>query len=305
MDTISRKQTWPAKRLPAADLALRRRIRAKRTALSAVRHIFLIAFSVFSLFPIVYAVLASFKSNREFLLGGSSLLPTVWQFKNYATVWNESNFSLYTFNSVYVAIVSTLAVLLISSMMGYCLERAEFKGKKIVMAAYIGTMFMVGATNIYPMFELFVKVGLNRSLNGLVVARLGGQAMNTFLIIGCLKSIPREIDESAKMDGCSFFRRYWNILLPLMKPMLATIAILTFNAAWNDYMLPMAFTLSNEKLRTLTVAVVALRNELGMTLSPYNLIFAGATISLVPMLVIFALMNRQVIDGIVSGAVKG
>lgn len=288
-----------------SDALTNRKIRIRRYIFAACKHIFLIIFSIFSLFPIAYAVLASFKSNREFLLDGSVLLPQQWRYENYITVWNESNFSLYTFNSLYVAIVSTLLILLIASMMGYCLERGEFRGKKIIMGLYIGTMFMVGATNIYPMFELFVKLGLNKTINGLVVARLGGQAMNTFLIIGCLKAIPREIDESAKMDGCSFFRRYWNILLPLMKPMLATIAILTFNAAWNDYMLPMAFTLSNDKLRTLTVAVVALRNELGMTLSPYNLIFAGATISLVPMLIIFAFMNRQVIDGIVSGAVKG
>lgn len=287
------------------DVISVRRRRVKKAAFTTGKHLFLILFSIFSLFPIAYAVLASFKSNREFLLDGSILFPQQWRFENYATVWNESNFSLFTFNSLYVSILSTVLILLIASMMGYCLERGEFRGKGVVMALYIGTMFMVGATNIYPMFELFVKVGLNKTINGLVVARLGGQAMNTFLIIGCLKSIPREIDESAKIDGCSFFRRYWNILLPLMKPMLATIAILTFNAAWNDYMLPMAFTLSNEKLRTLTVAVVALRNELGMTLSPYNLIFAGATISLVPMLVIFAFMNRQVIDGIVSGAVKG
>lgn len=276
-----------------------------KTVKNFFRHIVLIAFSVFSLFPVVYVVLSSFKSNREFLMGGSLLLPKQWRFDNYATVWKESNFSLYTFNSIYVALLSVVGILLISSMAGYCLERAEFKGKKIMLGAYLGTMFMVSAVNIYPMFEMFVKLGLTKSLNGLVIAHLGGQSTNIFLIIGFLKTIPREIDESAKMDGCSFFRRYWNIILPLIKPMLATIAILSFCSAWNDYMLPMAFTLSNERLRTLTVAVVALRNELGVSLSPYNLIFAGATISLVPMLIIFTLMNKQVIDGMVAGAVKG
>ena len=272
---------------------------------TVIKHAVLIIFSIYSLFPIFYIVMASFKSNREFLEGGSGILPKVWQVSNFVEIWNKANFSLYTYNSLYVSFVSMLGVLLISSVMAYCLERLDFKFKKIIIGAYMGTMFMVGVTNIYPIFELFVKTGLNKTLNGLVFAKLGAQAFNTFLIMRFLATIPREIDESAKMDGCSFIHRYWRIILPLLKPILATIAILTFNASWNDYMLPMAFTLSNESLRTLTVAVVALKNQMNTAITSYSMMFAGASISLVPIIVVFAFMNKQVINGIVAGAVKG
>lgn len=276
-----------------------------KTLYKVLIYLALIALMIFTFFPIVYAVLASFKSNREFLAGVGGLLPEKWMFENYAIVWNKLDFSKYFFNSIYISVFGTIAVLFASSIMGYCLERCNFKGKRLIMGMYLGTMFIAGGMSLYPNFELFVDLGLAGNINGLVLLRLGNQAANAFLICGALKNIPIELDEAAKIDGCSFFRRYWQITLPLLRPIMATIAILTFLACWNEYMMNMAFSLSNENLRSLTVAVVALKNEMGTSVTPYNYMFAGATISIIPMVIVFFILNKQIIQGMTSGAVKG
>lgn len=268
-------------------------------------YIFLLIIAVFTLFPPVYAILSSFKSNREFLMGGINLLPSKWMFVNYAIAWKKANFSVYTFNSLYYSGLSTIGVVFITSMMGYCLHRADFYGKKLVMGIYMFTLFNAGATTIYPVFEMCVKLGINKTLNGLVLVSISSmQVMGTMLVLGYMRAIPKEIDESAVVDGCSFFRVYWNIILPLLKPILATVAILTFESTWNNYMLPLAFTISNPSMRTLTVGVVAMKSEVDGTTS-WNLINVGATIALVPVTIVFIFMNKQIISGIAAGAVKG
>ncbi len=279
--------------------------RIKKIVKKVLTYVLLIAVMVILLFPIAFIILSSFKSNREFLLGGTNLLPQQWTLQNYVEAWNTANFGRYTFNSIYFSGIATILILFVTTMMGYCFDRGQFVGKKFIMSLYMSTIFIAGATTVYPVFELCVKLGINKSLNGLIIASVGGlQVMNTFLIMGYVKTIPREIDESAKLDGCSFFRIYWNMILPLIKPMAATVGILSFQGTWNSYMLPLAFTISNEDLRTLTVGVVALKSEsLGST--PWNIVTAGSTIALVPVLIIFAIMNKQIVSGIVSGAVKG
>jgi ABC-type glycerol-3-phosphate transport system permease component len=119
-----------------------------------------------------------------------------------------------------------------------------------------------------------------------------------------MSSIPYEIDEAAKIDGCGFFRIYWNIIFPLLKPLVATVGLLSFRAAWNDYMLPMIFTLANPQKSPLIVGVVSLRNS-GEAASSWNLMLAGTTIAIVPMLIVYLFLNRYFIEGLTSGAVKG
>ena len=121
---------------------------------------------------------------------------------------------------------------------------------------------------------------------------------------GFINAIPKELDEAAKMDGCSFFRIYYQIILPLLKPVMATIALLSFRQGWNEYILPLVFTMSNASLRPLTVGVNMLKN-MGDGTAAWNIMFAGATISIVPMLIIYCLFSRYFMNGMTAGAVKG
>lgn len=268
-------------------------------------YIVLIAALIIALFPIIYTILGSFKSSREFLAGGADILPQTFSFDNYVKAWQKANFARYTWNSVYYSGLSTIGVLFFTSMVGYCFNREEFRFKKIIWTMYTLTLFIAGTTTVYPVFDLCVKMGINKTLNGLVLVSISTtQIMGIFLINGYLKTIPREIDEAAVIDGCSFFQTYYRIILPLLTPILSTVAILTFQGTWNNYMLPLAFTVSNPNLRTLTVGVVSLKFETD-GVSAWGIITAGSTIALIPIITVFLFMNKYIIKGVASGAVKG
>ena len=162
----------------------------------------------------------------------------------------------------------------------------------------------------YPMlakvlFELAVKLKMNKSLLAVaIISAGGGQATFIFLCRGFVNSVPKELDEAAKMDGCGFFRIYYQIILPMLKPILATIALLSFRQGWNEYILPLVFTMTNDKLRPLTVGVNMLKNA-GDGTAAWNIMFAGATISIVPILIVYCCFSRFFMGGLTAGAVKG
>jgi len=173
------------------------------------------------------------------------------------------------------------------------------------MSLYLGLMFIsLGAVSLYPQYMLMHKLGLTNSLVGLAIVLTGGQSANVFLIMGFTQSIPRELDESAYIDGCGPFRIYWSIILPLIKPILAVVALFTFRTAWNDYITSLVFTMSKPELKPLTVAVVALRYSVNAA-AEWHIMAAGACIALVPILIVYAFANKQFIAGLTAGAVKG
>jgi raffinose/stachyose/melibiose transport system permease protein len=146
---------------------------------------------------------------------------------------------------------------------------------------------------------------MTSSLWGMTLAQIAvAQPMYCILVQSYINGIPKELDDAAKMDGCNFFRIYWNVMLPIMKPIIATVSILSFRDAWNNYMMPLAFTLSKPQLRTLTIGVVALKDQ-GEGISAWNLMIAGTVMSLVPMIFIYLFFNRYFISGIMEGSVKG
>ncbi len=268
--------------------------------------IFLTCLSIVTVYPIVYIILGSFKENLELVAGGVNIFPEKFIFDNYVQAWEIADFSQYTMNSIFLGVSITTGALFISSMSGYVFSRKEFPFKKLIFNTMIAFMFInVGSASLRPMFELAVDLNLNQSLWGVVLISIGsGQATNIFLVRGYLNSVPRELDEAAKIDGCSFFETYWRIILPNLKPALGTVALLTFRGAWNEYVLPMIFTMSNQELRPLTVGVVALQNT-GDGAAAWNLMFAGSTISIVPIVIVYLFARKQFINGTMSGAVKG
>lgn len=259
---------------------------------------------VVTVFPVLYTLLGAFKSNAEITLGGT-ILPRRWIFDNYVQAWHQSNFARYTLNSVYTAFFTTVGSLLISSAAGYCIARREFPGKRLLVGAYLATMFIsIGAVTLRPLYLLMVNLGLHNSLWGVILVQTGAQGTNIFLVSRFVKSVPKELDEAATIDGCGFFRIYWNIVLPLIKPILGVVGLFSFRMSWNDYILPAIFTMNRPDLRTLTVGVVSLKyGETAAT--QWNLMLAGASLSIIPMLIIYLMANRTFLSGLTEGAVKG
>lgn len=271
---------------------------------AAVKWVFLIVMCVFTLYPVFYAVIGSFKTNAELTLG-NSLFPEVWHYENYQYAFEKLDFGLYTLNSVVLAVLTVVLSVVTASMAGYVIGRREFIGKKLLSALYLGSMFIsVGSVALYPLYKLLNSLGLTSNLMGLALILTGGQVSNIFLIAGFARSVPKELDDAATIDGAGVFRIYWQIIVPMIRPILGIVALFSFRTAWNEFITAQVFTMSNPNLKTLSVAVANLRYSSNAA-AEWHIMAAGASIALIPILIVYLLANKQFIAGITAGAVKG
>ena len=278
----------------------------KTKVVRAFVFLILLAITLVTLYPIIYIVLGSFKENNELLIGGTKLLPKRFIFDNYKQAWEKANFAKYTVNSLFISLGVMFLSITITTMAGYVFARKNFKGKELLYGLFVAFMFVnVGSVSLRPLFELAVKVNMNQSLISIILISAGmGQATYIFLVRGYMNTLSKEIDEAAKIDGCTFFQIYYKIIFPLLKPVIATIGLLSFRTGWNEYIMPLIFTMSNDKLRPLTVGVVMLKNS-GDGTAAWNLMFAGSTISIIPIIVLYMFTSRYFMSGLTAGAVKG
>ena len=269
-------------------------------------YFFLMGLLIFMLFPIVYAFFGSFKSVAEFLQGGVRIIPRAWRYQNYSEAFSKVNFGIYTFNSVVFSLASVVGILITTTMTGYILARKVFIGKKLMLASFGAALFLTGATTLFPVVIICKHLGLLNSLWGMIIVQIAwSQPMYSILAMGYCSGISKSLDESAMLDGCNSFLIYWKIIMPIMKPINATIALLSFREAWNAFMLPLAFTLTKPTLRTLAVGIVNLKDGGGEGVSAWNLMIAGTMISILPMIIVYLTMNRYFLSGLSEGAVKG
>ena len=192
-------------------------------------------------------------------------------------------------------------------MAGYVFARGgNFAGSKVLFAIFSSLMFInMGSITIYPIFQVLGILKLSSSLWGLIVMRFFSVGIiNIYLVRSYIKTISPELDEAAEMDGCSFFGIFFHIIAPLLKPILATISILAFNSSWNEYLMPTLFTLSNRQHRTLIVGIMSLKNS-GQAAANWNLMLAGATVAMLPILIVYLFANRYFVEGLTAGALKG
>ncbi len=269
-------------------------------------YLFLLIFAIFALYPVLYVVLGSFKTNQELVLGGTKLLPETFQIQNYIEAWQAANFGRYTLNSIFLSTMVMVGTVLISSMTGYCFARRNFKGKNLIYGLLVAFMFVnVGSVALRPLFDLAVDLNIHQTLWTVILIVIGtSQASNIFLVRGYMSSIPKELDEAAIIDGCSFFQIYYRIILPLLKPILATVGLLSFRGGWNEYVLAQVFTMSNHDMRPLTAGVISLK-YVGDGAAAWNIMFAGSTLSIIPIIIIYLCFSRYFMSGLTVGAVKG
>jgi multiple sugar transport system permease protein len=283
-----------------------RNSKTKRFSTSILFYLVLTVFFIVSIFPVFYTLMGSFKSNMELLTNGGRIIPNEFVFDNYKEAWKLANFKQYTFNSLFLAFFIVVGTIITSTVAGYVFERGNFRYKNVIFGMVVSSMFVsLGSLTLYPQLMIAKTFGINTSLWGVIIIRvLGMNVTNLFITRSYIRTISVEIDESAKVDGCSFFRIYKSIIFPLLKPLIATLAILTFRFAWNDYLMPMVFTLSNPERMPLVVGIMNLKGS-GAAASSWNLMLAGSSIAVIPMIIVYLIFNRYFIQGLTAGAVKG
>lgn len=269
-----------------------------------VAFLYLAVLIVFTLFPVAYAVLGAFKTNFE-LVSGSGFLPKEWQWQNITYALERMNFLCYLGNSILLCIICTFGAILLSSLGGYCLGRYDFPGKNLLMGINYSLMFIsLGSVVLFPIYKLMDGLGLTKTLIGLALVLIGGQSSNIVLVRGFVKNLPKELDESAAVDGATPFQIYFWVILPLLKPIIATVGVFTFRNVWNDYLTSMVFTIGQEHLKTVTVATVGLRYSANAA-AEWHVMCAGVVISMIPIIIVYIFANKQLISGLTAGAVKG
>lgn len=275
---------------------------------NGLKYIYLTVLLLIILFPLIYILASSFKTNMELMASPGKIFPEKFTFNNYKEVWNSDSFPVFQmlFNSVWFTVGSVCISIALSAMGGFVFARGNFPGKKLMFAVITALMFVnLGSITMYPNFKLMDWLHIPKSLVTLLFIRCFGiPTANIYLVRGFLAGIPKELDEAASIDGCSFFGTFRHIILPLLTPILATVAMLSFNGSWNEYLNPMIWTMTRPEQRTLIVGIMQLKST-GEAAANWNLMLAGTVVALAPVLIAYAFCNKFFVRGIVSGAVKG
>lgn len=265
-------------------------------------HAVLLAGGFLWVYPFLWAVGSSLKSQAGFIDEGLSLIPREFDWQNYVDAWNGASFSTYFLNSVIITACTVAGTLLLTSMAGYALARSSFPGKRIFLLVTVITLFLPRGYTIVPVYDLVTRLHLLNTLWSVVVVQVaGGMVFNTFLFMGYFITIARELDEAARVDGAGFNRIYWYVMLPLARPMIATLGLFAFISSWNDFFTPLVFTLGQPQLRTLPVGLYAFVSQ---TSTNWTALSAGSIITLAPIFLVFVFAQRHIVDA-VAGAVKG
>ena len=263
-------------------------------------HSILLLFTVIIVYPVLWMVLASFKTSGE-LVSNIWGFPASPAFQNYADAWEKAKLGRALLNSGIVSIGSVLLVVCVSSIAGYAFAKFSFRFSTVILLIFVFTM--QAPTPIIPFYVLFVRLKLTDSYLGLILAIASGSIpLSIFIFQAFFRSIPSELREAAKIDGCSEFSAFLRVVMPISGPAVATVAILTFVGAWNEYFLPLLLIRSAE-LRPLTLTIQVFFHQFGR--AEWKVIFATLSIASIPMIVIYVFLQRWFIQGLTSGSIKG
>ncbi|MEU4238446.1 carbohydrate ABC transporter permease [Actinoplanes sp. NPDC026619] len=250
--------------------------------------------------PFLWMLLSSFKTEGEIRAAPPTWWPSHWTLTNYHDLFSRLDFPQYFANSAIVAILVTAGNLLFCSLIGYALAKLDFPGRKALFLTVLGMLMVPGMVTFVPQFVLISNMGLANSYAGLVLPFLAGP-FGVFLMRQFLLAIPDDLIEAARVDGAGEWRIFWRIVLPLCKPALATLGILTFLASWNNFLWPLVVATTDDKY-TLPVALALY--SIGQNRIYYGLLLAGAVVVVLPVLIVFLALQRHFLRGIATTGLK-
>ncbi len=274
-------------------------INLPNATITAISWVILIAGAIMMIGPFMWMALASFKPNKEIM----KIPPTFWpqksSFKNYTTVLTTIPFTRYYLNSIIVAIVVTFGAIFTSSLAGYIFSRYEFKGRDIIFMLILSTMMIPFQVIMIPLYKIAIDLKLTNTYPGLM---LWGPitTFGIFMMKQFMHSIPRDLMDAGKIDGCSNFGIYWRIVLPLIKPALATLGVFVFMSNWDSFLWPLIIT-TEMKMRTLPLGLAMFISQRSIR---YDLIMAAATMAVIPVIIVFLFGQRFFVKGITLTGLK-
>ncbi|MFD0867534.1 carbohydrate ABC transporter permease [Paenibacillus residui] len=277
------------------------KISKRRFIHTLVSYFFLTLLAIITIVPFLWTLSTSLKGQNETIFSmPPKLIPENFTFENYLTVWNSLPIPLYLWNSIVLAFFGVLLPLIFCSLAAFPLARMRFKGRNFIFLIIIATMMIPGEVTMIPVYLILNKLNLIGSFAGVIIPG-AVSAFGIFLMRQAFLGIPKEIEESAIMDGASVWRIWMSVLMPMVLPMMATLGILSFIGSWNNFLWPY-LVLENDKLYPLTIGLYKLK---GTFVTNTRLVAAGTMVALIPILAVFVFFQRYFIQGAYSSAVKG
>lgn len=272
----------------------------KMTPARLIVYIFLILWTIIQIFPLYWLFTFSLKDNAEIFGGNIVGLPSKWHWENYSKIFTQGHVYIYMLNSLFVAFFTIIITLLLASMASYALIRLKWKLSKPVYIYFLTGMMLSMQAVLLPLY-LNLKPIRDTLWSLIIPYSAFNLPMAILLISGTLRSIPKEMEEAAFIDGASVYRLFFQIILPLLRPILATVAILNFLDSWNELMFAQTF-LNREKIYTITVGV---NNMIGRYQTKWGMIGAGLAFATIPTLILYFFMSKNIQESLAMGAVKG
>ena len=268
---------------------------------SALVQLVLIAYGIIVVYPLLIMLASSLKTTGEIFANPLSLIPETVRLVNYVDAWNQANFGTYFRNSIFVCAVSVALILFFGSMAAYVLARFSFPGNRAIYLLFLAGFMIPIRLAIVPLFIMMRDLRLLDTLWSLILVYVaGGMPFTIFLMVNFFRHIPRDLEDAAVLDGAGPFQVYYQIMLPLVRPALATVGLFHFLSVWNDFFFPLIF-IRSENLRTVPLGVSTFFGEYT---NDWALMFAALSISIMPVIAVYLVASKQFIAGLTSGAIK-
>ncbi len=262
-------------------------------------YVLLLAGSVIMLFPFFWMVTTSFKAGNEVLRMPPQWFPKDWQWVNYIKAWNIAPFGRYFFNSFFVAITTTIGEVITTVLAAYAFAKMRFFGKNVLFALLLATLMIPGEMLLIPNYTTLYRFGWLDKYQALIIPWLAS-VFGLFLLRQFFRSIPDELQDAAKIDGCSRIRFLWQIVVPLSKPAIMTVALLKFLGSWNAFLWVLIMT-NSQAMRTVPVGLTLFSSEVG---TAYEQLMAASVLAILPVLILFFFTQKQFIQGVARTGIR-
>ena len=269
---------------------------------TTILHIFLLAIAFVQVFPLFWLLGFSLKDNNEIFGGIIAGLPQNWRFSNYVEAFEGANVMRYLLNSIWVTAITIVITIILAATAAYAIQRMIWKGREVVMKGILLGMMVPIHAVLLPLFIVLSKMKMLNTYWAIIIPYVAfGLPLAVYLFTSFMVSIPREMEEAAAIDGCSIYKIFSHVMLPLIRPAIATVSIFTFISSWNELMFAVTF-INKTEYKTLTVGIMSM---VGAYTTKWGEIGAGLMIATIPTVIFYLLLSDQVQNSLVAGAVKG
>ncbi len=275
--------------------------KTKKITLNLLIHLFLVSVAVSCLFPLIWMVFASLKT-QDMIFKGGSLIPKTFHFENYYLAWVKGGFGRYFLNSIFYTVSVVAGIVIVSSLAAYAFSRFRFWGRNLLFIMFLAAMMIPIPGSFVALYVLLNKLHLRNTPVGYILCMINvGLSTSIFLLKTFFDKMPTELEDAARIDGCSKFGMWWHVALPLSKPVLAVVVVFNALNVWNEYILALII-FDSKQFMPLQVALQTFQGEF---VTNYPLLMAGLTLTALPIIIVYLFMQKYIIKGVMQGAVVG